>query len=285
MRTRASCTTPRRRRPVSQGTSRTVLHRHGRARSAGGDRKALEQPGREAGGPDGDHLAVAVDLGSRTRGERRSPSRSCRPGTPRRSRRPRPGAGQVVEVDRRMVSGGKPWGSAPTTRRPWPVRSKSRTAAIDTTHGHQHGRGRSAPSAAGPGSAPGSPRRPRVLRRPPRRGRRRGRTLGPRGRAVGVDGEAAQLGQLADQDRQRQAVHVTRLGRLATGGRPRSRGAADRRPGSCAPDHQGQDGGVARPPRRGRCRAASSGEMVAAITGPSDESGPSTRTRDGPNTA
>ena len=37
--------------------------------------------------------------------------------------------------------------------------------------------------------------------------------------------------------------------------------------------------------RAGSPCAATSGRMVAAIIGPSDESGPSTRIRDGPNTA
>ena len=37
--------------------------------------------------------------------------------------------------------------------------------------------------------------------------------------------------------------------------------------------------------RAGSPSAATSGRIVAAIIGPSDESGPSTRIRDGPNTA
>ena len=37
--------------------------------------------------------------------------------------------------------------------------------------------------------------------------------------------------------------------------------------------------------RSGRRRTPTSGRIVAAIIGPSEESGPSTRMRDGPNTA
>ena len=98
-----------------------------------------------------------------------------------------------------------------------------------------------------------------------------------------LNGEPKQLWQLAHQDRERETGHVADLGRLG------EQVGDEAQLCHTGQDHHGahQDGqhgcqchGAGRAsvsPHRGR--------IVAAIIGPSEESGPSTRMRDGPNAA
>ena len=101
--------------------------------------------------------------------------------------------------------------------------------------------------------------------------------------AARVRREAEELRQLADEDRQGQAVQVPDLGRLrqkvGDESEPRDRAEDHERP-----DHEREDRGERDRPL-GSPPAPTSGRIVAAIIGPSEESGPRTRIRDGPKTA
>ena len=101
---------------------------------------------------------------------------------------------------------------------------------------------------------------------------------------VGVDREPEQLRQLADQDGQRQPVHV------ADHRRPGQQVGDEAQPGHAGDDrdrgdHQGASTDASATARSGSPPDTTSGRIVAAIIGPSDESGPRTRIRDGPNSA
>ena len=173
---------------------------------------------------------------------------------------------------------GKPCGSEPTV-----AISSARPSTADTTVAPT-----TATSTAGTffvrSAADRAARRARRRRSRARR-LRSGRGLSTNSRdlvdeAVGVGGEAEQLRQLADDDRDRQPVHVADLhlagqqvgdeAELADpeadlDERRRSRRASRR----------------ARSPFPGSSVAAS-GTIAAKISGETDESGPSTSTRDGP---
>ena len=101
--------------------------------------------------------------------------------------------------------------------------------------------------------------------------------------AVGVGREPAQLGQLADDDGDRQPVHVSDLDLLReqVGDETELR---DPEPDQDQPDHDRHHPGERDRPSPDR-PATASGAMAAKISGDTDESGPSTSTRDGPMSA
>ena len=100
---------------------------------------------------------------------------------------------------------------------------------------------------------------------------------------VGVGGEAEQLRQLAHDDRDRKAVHVADLHLLGEEVRDEPESA------EAEPDlGDAHERSRASPRARSRWRSpppASSGVIAARISGEIEESGPSTSTREGPNTA
>ena len=100
---------------------------------------------------------------------------------------------------------------------------------------------------------------------------------------VGVGGEPEELRQLADDDRDRRGRSCSRPGPPWRAGRRRSRACRSR-------DRSRSPRRTAPSSRRARSRSAdrrpaSSGTIAAKISGETDESGPSTSTRDGPNRA
>ena len=100
---------------------------------------------------------------------------------------------------------------------------------------------------------------------------------------VRVGREAEELGELADDDRDRQPVHVADLDLLGqqVGDEPElAEAQADLDEADHERQHPGHGdraGGVVRP--------RASGVMAAKISGETDESGPRTSTRDGPRSA
>ena len=102
--------------------------------------------------------------------------------------------------------------------------------------------------------------------------------------AVGVGREAEQLRQLADDDRDRQAVHVPDLHLLReqVGDEPE---LAEPEPDLDRARRAARASRRARSPSPGSPPATSSGVIAAKISGEIDESGPSTSTREGPNSA
>ena len=106
------------------------------------------------------------------------------------------------------VKGGNPWGSTPTTSTPRSARSKATAARMESHHGdedagglrqpalqaHDHDQPEHADGECGPHGVPVGQSRDET------------RELGPE--AVAVHREPEELRELADQDRQRQPVHV-----------------------------------------------------------------------------
>ncbi len=101
---------------------------------------------------------------------------------------------------------------------------------------------------------------------------------------VGVGREAEQLGKLADDDRDRRARSCSRPGPPWTAGRRRTRACRDR-----ARSGSGRPSAPSSPPSAmavsGSSLTATIGKIAAKISGDTDESGPSTSTRDGPISA
>ena len=191
-----------------------ALEGDGGPRSAGADREALEEPGGDAGRSDAHHLAVPVDLGAGLVGEHG---------------RRGDGVGQGDQGDAERA--GEQQGQVPERHRGEGERREARrqladegdAAVLEVEHGHgddrEDDRGEDARED-----------RPQALEdddqhqahQPDReRGADRLPTLDRLGegdgfvdQAVGVHGEPEQLGQLTDEDGEREAVHVTDLGRL-----------------------------------------------------------------------
>ena len=252
-------------------------------RSAGADREALEEPGGDAGRSDADHLAVPVDLGAGLVGEHG---------------RGRDGVGEGDQGDAERA--GEQQGQVRERHRGEGERREPRRQLADegdaTVLEVEHGNGNDREDDRGEDAREDRPEAlkdedQRQARRPDRqRGADRLAALDRLGegdgfvdQAVGVHGEPEQLGQLTDEDGEREAVHVPDLGRLreqvGDEAEPEHAGEHGDR------THHQREGGAV---RHGRLRAsvgAASGMTVAAIIGPRDESGPSTRTRDGPNRA
>ena len=187
------------------------------ARAARADREALEEAGGDVRGADPDHLLVAVDLLAACARRTPTPSRSCRPA--RRARCPTAPANSSGRSDSRRsgsVSGGKPCGSVPTSDTPWSPRSKRPTARDRERPPRRARRGPSAASRCRTRITP-RPTAPTASaagdRVPVGDARRRTRCASSM-KPVGVDREPEQLRQLADEDRQRQPVHVADLRRL-----------------------------------------------------------------------
>ena len=112
------------------------------------------------------------------------------------------------------VNGGNPWGIGPTTVTPWSFRSNRFTAAIASTT-----------ATRTPGMRGSTRWKPRIRTRLATPTARAAPAVSPSAmprsepgrlvdQAVGVDREAEELGQLAHDDGESQAVHVADLGRL-----------------------------------------------------------------------
>ena len=100
--------------------------------------------------------------------------------------------------------------------------------------------------------------------------------------AVGVGREAEQLGQLPDDDGDGQAVHVADLDLVGEQVGDEAE-LADAETDLDQPDHeQRQHPGQGDGGRGVVATHRASGAIAAKISGDTDESGPSTRTRDGP---
>ena len=162
-----------------------------------------------------------------------TPSRSCPSATPARCRARRATSGpRSRDATVGMVNGGNPCGSAPTSDTPWSPRSKTPPRAMASDDRDQHAGDLGQPPLQHQDAAT----RPTQRRSPAAAG-----TVSPSAtpstnpfelvdEPVGVDGEPEQLGQLADEDRQREPVHVADLGRLGqqVGDEPELRGARRR---------------------------------------------------------
>ena len=150
-------------------------------------------------------------------------SRSCRPATPARCPAAPASSGPRSDAldARERSAAGSPAGSTPTRSTPWSAEVEDGAAAtIASTHHDQHGGHLRAATAAAPGPAtmPPSPTAAAAGDRVTVRealDERRDLADQP----VGVDLEPEQLGQLADQDGQRQAVHVADHASAWTAGR------------------------------------------------------------------
>ncbi len=189
---------------------RARLLRHGGARSAGGDREALEEPGGDVRGADADHLLVRLQLVAAPRrearrggdrvGERHEHDADRREQRAGRRRRPTSTATTVS---------GSPGAACPRWRRPRTARSRTadtivapatatRTAGMRVVILGSTSRTTSTPTPTAIAPACVASRcldeRPQLVDEP-----------------VGVGGEAEQLRQLADDDRDREAVHVADL--------------------------------------------------------------------------
>ena len=253
----------------------------GGARAAGGDGEALEEPGGDVGRADADHLLVGVDLvaaagrEARRRGDRvgQGDERDAQRGDEQRHHVAEAGPG---EGRRRDALG-------------------QRADRGDALRGEvERGGDAVAPTTAtSTGGHPGG--EPRQDEQHDEHGdadEQRGgvglvqaldELLDLVEEAVGVGREAEELRQLADDDRDAQAVHVADLhllgeqvGDEAELAQPRGRSRRARR----AREHPGErDRGA------GIAAGTSSGVIAAKISGEIDESGPSTSTREGPNSA
>ena len=126
------------------------------------------------------------------------------------------------------------------------------------------------------------PSRPTARAPPPPSGQPLGEAGRFRDESVGIDREAEQFWELADEDREGEAVHVADLGRLGQQvGHEAQLGDAGEHGHHPDPSASIEASATAlRIPL-----APTMGMMVAAIMGPSEESGPSTRTLEGPRPA
>ena len=182
-------------------------------RSAGADRESLEEAGGNVGGPDADHLAVAVDLLPGASGKRRG----CRDRVGERDERdPRRSRYQQRKIRNRAGYGQR--------RKPLRQLPDERDAMVsETKHGRCRDRGDHRNQDAG------DPRQPAADRQDHREADQSDRDGGADGIARGepvhessdlvdepirVHGEPEQFRELSDQDRQRKAVHVADPRRL-----------------------------------------------------------------------
>ena len=178
--------------------------------------KPWKKPGGDVGRADADHLLVAVHPLAPAGGERRRRGHRVGQGDHGDGDRAEEQLGQVSTTGTvGTVNGGKPCGSTPIVLTPSSCRSSRLTAsaARTTTTSTAGTFGSSRCSSRMPTSEADADRGGRAVdtaRRPAPDDERPGLVDQP----VGVDGEAEQLGQLADDDRQRQPVHVADLGRL-----------------------------------------------------------------------
>ena len=187
----------------------------GGARPAGADREALEEAGRDVGGTDADHLLVAPGPARLCGPRTPTPWTSCRRARRRRWRAPRANRGGTSpQLTVGIVNGGKPCGSTPIVSTPWDSRSNAltrRAASTTTTStlgtlGMQPVQQQDAGQRADPED--GGRRLASPCASPDTKARASATS------PFGIDGEPEELGQLADDDRQREPVHVADLGRL-----------------------------------------------------------------------
>ena len=188
---------------------------HRRPRPAGADREPLEQARGQVRRADARSSRRCRRSPARCGRRTRTRWRSCRPATPGRCPAPRRTAARGrTAATCGMVSGGNPWGSTPTRLTPWSARLKTVVEAIASTtmistagtFGSQRCSTRISTIPAIPTAAAAATASPwaRPLTNP----------VDLADEVVGVDLEPEQLGQLADQDGQRQAVHVADHRRL-----------------------------------------------------------------------
>ena len=246
--------------------------------------KPWKQPGGDVGGADADHLLVGLDLVAAAGRE----ARRGGDGVGERDQRDADGRDeQRADVADSCVHGNdgrraRRCGSEPTVGTPSSARSKHRRDDGRADHRDEHRRDlRGDPrqdEEHGEHADADDERRPRRSRRG---ASKNARTLVDE--AVGVGREPEQLRELAHDDRDREAVHVADLdlAREQVGDEPE---LAEPEPISISADEQGEH-----PGERDRASPASpptsSGVIAAKISGDTDESGPSTSTRDGPKTA
>ena len=260
------------------------LLRHGGARAARADREALEEPGADVRSPDPDHLLAAVsscpvrsakaDAVAIVSASATTAMPSAPPTRSARSESSRLGT----------VSGGNPFGSVPTSFTPW-SRELEELRGADREHdrGEDAGDLRQDPLQRR-GSRRARRRRRRARRRPSCRRRPRRRSpSAPSMKPSASTEKPKSFGSWPDEDREREPVHVADHRRL------REQVGDEAEPQQPAEDHERADEEREREAssiaRAGSPWAPRSGRIVAAIMGPSDESGPSTRIRDGPKTA
>ncbi len=185
---------------------------HGRARAAGRHGEALEEPGGDVRGAHADHLLVGLDLVAAPGGEARRRGDGVGQGHERDAHRgdeQRPHVADGSSTGRPDV--GTPCGSAPTVftpcsaspssgrRRRWLRRRPRAPPAPARVQSRQHRAGRGGRRHRRPASS-----RP-VWSRPAKN------ALTSLDEPVGIGREAEQLGQLADEDRDGEAVHVADL--------------------------------------------------------------------------
>ena len=113
---------------------------HRGPRAAGADRESLEEPGRDVGGADADHLLVGPRPPDRCARRTPKPSRWCRSAPPAAMpSAPATSKGRSDTETSGMVNGGKPCGSTPTSLTPRAARSKQRRRNDRQHHGNQDG--------------------------------------------------------------------------------------------------------------------------------------------------
>ena len=186
------------------------LRGDGGPRAADRDREALKEAGGDVRRPDADHLLVGVDLVAATGGEaRRRRDRvgqrhqhdAQRGDASASARRTQPVHGNVGE--------GSPAGSVPTVATPYSARPKAAVTTVAPTTATstagtrlvRRGRPKSTAKVASPTTS--------VVTLVSIEPREEGLHLGDE--PVGVGREAEELGQLADDDGDRQPVHVADL--------------------------------------------------------------------------
>ena len=194
---------------------RTGLLRHSGARAARADREALEQSGREVRRPDARSSPGSRRPSGRSGPRTRTRSRWCRRATPARCpARPPASSARSDSPTLGIVSGGNPWGRTPTRSTPRSSRCNSAGGADgqdddDEDRGHLRQHPLQHQDHEQPEPADGQRGRDR---------RAVGDTPDEAGdlteEARGVHREPEELGELADQDRQGQPVHVADHRRL-----------------------------------------------------------------------
>ena len=167
---------------------------------------------------------------------------------------------------------------------PWSARSSTADDRGRADDGDQDGRDAAASIARAARSSDGEHAEADEQRRSRSPGRGPRRTPDLVEEAVGVGREPEELRQLADDDRQGQAVHVADLDLASRAGRRRSRASRRPSPISITPDqqreHPGQRDRARRVARRAEQRERSSRRSAARPTSPGRARGPATaRTR------